>query len=361
LSITGTFSPWWRFGGSSQLQNPGPFADVWLGAAWQTESPVSAQAVACLSCHNQGNQYGKIDLVQASLRIDLFKALGCKANSDPPVKAAIEGGRFVVPFGAFYQQVNPGVYRAVTRPLIYNMGQRVNISNIGDAVLPMPYSDQGAVLNVAVPFDETTTAVFDGYVVGGLQGNLNGIDFIASRGYVDNNRSPSIGGRIAVGNKYLRVGGSALGGRFNPDALSGPPSPDMNYVVFGADAIFRYEDIFRIQFEYAERDSDRFGNVPGPMIFRERTGGSYLETELLLSRHWHLSLYARYDNMLRHSLLPPIGSQLPSGNFNIERLTYGLNWSLPGGSLLMFNLEQWYMPGGLANVNVAGIRWAAMF
>lgn len=362
LSLTGTFSPTWRGGGSSQLQDPGPFADVWVGGAWQSDSPVSGKATACLSCHNQGNQYGRLDLVEASIRLDLLKAFGCKGSgSGPQVKAAVEAGRFVVPFGAFYQQVNPGVYRAVSRPLIFNMGQRVNIGNLGDPVLPMPYSDQGAVFNLALPFDEKITAIFDAYAVGGLQGNLNGIDFIASRSYVDNNRSLSYGGRLSVGGKQLRLGASAITGRFNPDALAGPANPPMNYNLFGVDALFRYEDLLRIQFEYAERDTDRFGAIPAPAFFRERIGGSYLEGELLLSREWKLSLYGRYDNQLRSSLLPPPGSLLTTGNFNVERVTYGLNWSLPGGSLLMFNLEHWYLPAGLNSINVAGVRWAATF
>jgi len=159
----------------------------------------------------------------------------------------------------------------------------------------------------------------------------------------------------------LRLGTSVMGGRFGPDTGVGPQNQAMDYVLFGADAVFRWEDRLRVQCEYAQRNSDRFGNIPAPAMFQERVGGCYVEAEALLSRRRHLNIVARYDIQSRQSLLPPPGSQLPGGDFAVQRFTYGVNWTLPGGSLLMVNHEHWFLPDNLRSADVIGFRWALMF
>ncbi len=361
FSMTGTLSAMYRATGDGNLEDPGHFGDAWLGFAWQKQGPVSGRVTTCISCHSQGLQLGNIELVEACARLDLNKLLGAGEEDKSPIKANIEAGRFIVPFGAYYQQVNPGVNRAVTSPLIYNMGTRVYPNDLGDPVLPMPYSDSGASLNITAPFNDSTNITMNGYVVNGLNGGPGGIDFYQSRSYVDNNRWPSAGGRVTVGGANLRLGVSATGGRFNIDAGTGPLNQGMHYVIYGADAVFRWKDLIRVQFEYAERDSDRLQMNPTTSIFRDRIGGYYFEGEALVLRDWRISLFSRFDNQLTHSPSPPLGSQLTTGNFSVSRITYGVNWSLPGGSLLMVNLEQWLLPSGFNNINVLGVRWATTF
>lgn len=362
LSLMATVSPLWR-GGGPAVQDPGFFPKTWLGAAWQGKQAVSARVTTCTTCHTES----KFGLVEASVRFDLTKYLRSRdrvrsnCQRERQTDVAIEAGRFVVPFGAFYQQVNPGVYRTVSLPLIYNMGQRVYASDLGYPVLPMPYSDTGANTSIALPMANDLAATFDAYVVNGLQGGANGIDFIQTRQRLyDNNKTPSVGGRFTIGGRNLRLGTSVMGGRFNSNAGNGPFNQGMNYLVFGADAVFRWEDRLRLQFEYAQRNSDRLGTVPNS-IFSERVGGFYVEGEALISRRWNLSFLARYGAQSQHSLLPPTGSTLTTGNFAVERFTYGLNWTLPGGSLLMLNQEHWFLPGSLGSVDVFGVRWAATF
>jgi len=361
FSFTGTVSPTWR-GGATNLQDPGFFPGLWVGAAWQSKGPVSARATACITCHTNS----RADLVEASVRFDVAKHLRSHFEGDSQTDVAIEAGRFVVPFGAFYQQVNPSVYRTVTQPLIYNMGQRVDATNLspgllGYPVLPMPYSDTGSNLSVGLPIAENTTATFDAYLVNGLQGTSNGVDFVLTRQQLfDNNSRPAGGGRFTIGGKNLRLGTSVMGGRFNSNAGSGPFNQGMDYLIFGADAVFRWEDRLRLQFEYAQRNSDRLGTVPNS-IFTERVGGFYLECEALISRRWNMSFLARYDGQSTQSLSPPPGSTLTAANFTVQRFTYGLNWTLPGGSLLMVNEEHWFLPAGLGSVDVLGVRWAATF
>ena len=102
----------------------------------------------------------------------------------------------------------------------------------------------------------------DAYVVNGLQGSPVGIDFLESRDYLDNNSEPGVGGRITIGNQYLSLGSSMMAGRFNDDGVTGPLGDVLNYEIFGVDITARYQDLVRIEAEYAQRNSDRFLFVP---------------------------------------------------------------------------------------------------
>ena len=89
--------------------------------------------------------------------------------------------------------------------------------------------------------------------------------------------------------------------------------------------------------------------------------GYYLEAELLVLPKEHVSLFSRFDSQYHDSPLPVLGSQVATGEFGVKRFTYGVNWTLPGGSLLMINHEYWDMPQPLGHANVVGARWAATF
>ncbi|MFO0979167.1 MAG: hypothetical protein U0996_22345 [Planctomycetaceae bacterium] len=388
VTVFGTISPTLRTHGT-ELQNPGFFPDIWAGIAWEPQNgPVSAKAIACISCHNEHDEgyLSRIEIVQATLTLDLGQVIRgdsgksrnggsncsrCGEQSCLPasqfagqqgsdIEAFVNAGRLVVPFGAYSSQVNPGVYRTVSRPLIFNMGQRVYDENLGDPVLPMPFSDEGASLNLSVPLLDDVMAGMDVYVVNGLQGNSN-ISLDDSRDYVDNNRTPSVGGRWTLGTSALRLGTSVIGGQYNPQNGTGVDNRQLNYVIFGYDVSWKYQDIFRIQGEFAQRNTDAYYDFAGPQYGRDRVSGWYVESELLLSRSARLSALARWDEQSQRYAAWDPASTLPSAGFDVRRLTYGLNWTLPGGSLLMFNMEHWYLPGGFSDMDIAGVRWAASF
>ncbi|WP_254510269.1 hypothetical protein [Anatilimnocola floriformis] len=151
------------------------------------------------------------------LRLDLNKAIN-PCCAEPLVKASVEACRFIVPFGAFAQQSNPGVYRTVSKPLIYNMGLRVRDGDLGDPVLPMPYSDEGSVLSLGALVAGDTYVNWDSYVVNGLWAGIDGIDFDLSRDYVDNNNKPAVGTRVTLGSQMLKFGGSVMSGQSSPTA-----------------------------------------------------------------------------------------------------------------------------------------------
>ena len=105
----------------------------------------------CTTCHGASDEsasgfLSRFDLVDAAVRVDLGTLFN-KGECPREWALALDAGRLVVPFGAYSAQVNPGVYRTVSKPLIYNMGQRARDGDLGDSVLPMPYSDQGVNLS----------------------------------------------------------------------------------------------------------------------------------------------------------------------------------------------------------------------
>ncbi len=167
-------------------------------------------------------------------------------------KASLDAGRVVVPFDAFASQVNLDVFRTVTRPLMHNRGQRARDGQIGDPVLPMPDSDEGVNLNAELALAEEFTVTVDADVVNGLQGANDGIDFDASREYVDKNRSPATRARATFGTKRPRFGGSVVGGRIGPNGSLEVDNRGLDYVIYGADVTYRFEDLLRVQFEYSQ-------------------------------------------------------------------------------------------------------------
>jgi hypothetical protein len=357
FSLWATFSPTWREG-NDHMELPGFFPTTWVGVNWQSKGALSARATACVTCHTEPGNAHRIELVEAAMRVDLVNLI---CGRDAPVKAIVDAGRFIVPFGAFSAQVNPGVYRTVALPLIFTMGQRVFPGDLGDPVLPMPYADQGANLSASKPIGETGTATFDAYVVNGLRGNSNGIDFFDSRNYVSGNKEPAIGTRVTLGNQFVRLGSSLTAGRFNDDTGSGPQHQGLYYRIYGFDLQARYENLLRFQVEYANRDTDRIVSLPGQLLAREHVGGIYLEGEARLKKESKFSFLMRYDLLDHRSPVAPPGSTLTTGRFDVRRTTWGVNYQFAGASLLMFNYERWILPGPLPNLNVYGVRWVATF
>jgi len=202
----------------------------------------------------------------------------------------------------------------------------------------------------------------DGYLVNGLQGSSNGVDFLQSRNLLDGNDRVAGGGRLTVGDPYIRAGASFTAGRFDDPNASGVPA-GLYYTIYGFDVQGRYKRLFRFQFEYARRDSDRFGLLStGPGVFSEGVYGYYVEAE---ARPWdrcRVSLLARYDSQKRSSPAAPSGSALPNGFFNVERLTLGVNVELWHQSLLMIDYERWLVPEPAhRTADVFGLRYTITF
>jgi hypothetical protein len=363
LTAFATLSPQWR-GGSNHLQNSGFGPLTWVGASWQGKM-VSVRATFCITCHGvqEPGLISRVDPVEVAVHLDLSDFLDKHCHG---LKGGVDAGRFIVPFGAFSAQSDPSLYRTVSTPLIFNMGQRIFNQDLGFPVLPMPYADEGINLNLAAPLGDCgtgpITVTSDTYLVNGLEGSGNGIDFFQSRDLFDNNNRVAGGGRLTLGDPYIRAGASFTIGRFDdPNAALGPRGFD--YTIYGCDLQARYKRLLRCQFEYARRDGDRFGTLPnGPAVFSQGVFGYYVEAE---ARPWDkcpVSLLARYDSQTRSGPLAPSGSALPTGDFKVERTTLGVNIELWHQSLLMLNYERWLVPEPAhRRADVFGVRYTITF
>lgn len=359
MTISGTLSPTWR-GGNEHLQNGGFFPDVWVGINWDNGQHLSGRATACISCHTvEEGQGDRIEFVEAALRYDFshwFSECSC-CNQ----KAAVDAGRFVVPFGAFSSQSNPGVYRTVTRPLIYNMGQRVFDEDLGEPVIPMPYSDEGVDLSYSLDIGPGLRAALDTYVVNGLRADEAGISLDDSRDYVAFNTNPSCGARTTLSTDRFRLGASIIGGQSSPTDGIPDIADKFYYKIYGFDAAYTIPNVFRLQFEYARRDSDRGADLPDPVRITDEVRGYYFESEYWFPFCKQLSFLARWDVQDRHSLVPPPESSLDVSAFGIQRFTYGLNYTTKHAGTVMINHEHWNLPGGLDHTDVLGLRWVYTF
>lgn len=364
LAAFATVSPIWR-GGNNDLQNNGFGALAWIGASWQGKI-VSVRATACVSCHGvkEPGQISRIEPAEVAVHVDLSTYFDKQCKG---MKGSVDAGRFVVPFGAFSALSDPSLYRTVSTPLIFNMGQRLFDKDIGFPVLPMPYADEGINLNLSTPclFDcghGPVTITADGYLINGLEGNVNGIDFYQSRDLYDNNNRVAGGTRVTIGDPLVRAGASLMSGRY--DVPTPGLAEGLYYTIYGFDIQAKYKRLFRAVFEYARRDNDRFGILPaGPTIFSEGVYGYYAEAEIRpCGEKSKVSLLTRYDWQAHNSILPPSGSSLVEGHYHVERLTFGVNVELWHQSLLMFNYERWLTPEPFHRTSdIFGIRYTITF
>jgi len=325
------------------LENPGFFPDVWVTASYQSSGPWRATATVCTSCHARDNGAGNafsLELVEGSATLDLRHMFhGCRC--DDGHELLLKAGRFIVPFGAFAAMSNPGIYRTVTNPLMFNMGRRVLVpgSPPQQPVLPAPFSDEGIDLTCRAPVVGDLIFTADLYAVNGLQGTGPNI-FNRSRAYFDNNEDPSGGARLTLGSDFFRLGTSVLSGN-----LADQGQPHVYYTLAGGDATAQLTDRLRFYFEYAMRRQNSV-LVPGS---KETTLGTVTQLELRLWDQPYIGVLVRYDTLEHHNLT--------FGNDLLSRVTSGFNIGLPGGSLLMINHERWTPKGQDQHVDVFGVRW----
>jgi hypothetical protein len=203
----------------------------------------------------------------------------------------------------------------------------------------------------------------DAYLVNGLSGSSLGIDFLQSRNFADNNNRVAGGGRLTLGTPNVRAGASLTTGRFNDPAAPIAGAVDkLDYVIYGCDIRARYQRLFRLQAEYARRNSDRFDFfAAGPETFSEKVDGYYVEAEVRPWEKFPVSVVARYDVQDRRSPKAPITSMLAAGSFDVECVTWGINIELWRQSVLMLNHEHWFLPAPLKDADVFGVRYAITF
>lgn len=342
ISTSGTLAPYWR-GGNDNIENPNFFPDAWLTVDWQPEGRLRGRATACTSCHsNESGRSGfTLEMVEAYVALDMLGNSPC-ATQDPrcglQVNSEIRFGRVMVPFGG-YANANPSIQKAVTLPLMFNMGQQVERVGSRPPVLPMPYADEGALIhNVFRRCD--IVATLDIYGVNGLQASGPGIGFTASRSYTDNNTDVAFGSRATIGNKWLRVGGSWMSGRHH----TGVP---LSYHLAGIDSTLRIlDDDIRLHFEYALRRNDSSSGV------RQIAYGTVTEFDALLWSEPNLHFLCRYDTLEHRDFF---------GDASTRRFTWGVSSSALAGSRVMLNHEHWRFSDTRPTTDLLALRWVATF
>ncbi|MEM8670125.1 MAG: hypothetical protein AAGG48_21535 [Planctomycetota bacterium] len=345
LSVSGTFAPYWR-GGNDNLENPNFFPDTWLTVDWQPEGRLRGRATACMSCHaNESGRDGfTVEMVEAYVAFDLLGDRPC-ATRDPECGLQMESelrvGRMMVPFGD-YANAHPGTLRAVTLPLMFNMGQQVERVNSRPPVLPMPYADEGALIHNAFRFRDWRATIAL-YGVNGLQGAGAGVNFTRSRSYTDNNTDVGFGSRVTIGNDCFQFGASWMSGRMQDD---GSP-PKLAFHLTGVDGTANLlDDELRFHVEYAIRRNDSSLGV------RQIAHGTVTELDALLWQDPNVRMFCRYDTLEHRGFF---------GDFGIRRYTWGFSSTVIAGSRLMLNHEHWRFSDSPRNTDLVALRWIATF
>lgn len=253
-------------------------------------------------------------------------------------EVTLRAGRFVPGFGDFPARHDPANHLTSDKPLPYDMGRMLHLRDWNMSILPAPYVDSGMQIAWAPELGQDVGLELSAYVVGGLRASANAtdVDFIQSRSgdfyYVDNNSSPTVGGRVAVygttGDVTITAGVSAMYGTYDPDN-------ELDLLVLGADLVVRVNRV-ALRAEYLVRRTKMdLGDNPGE-TFRYGPGedGEYdpyflkqgFYGELTFPAGDLFELVGRVDGMRRQGNVT-IASALRSDSV-VLRYTLGTNITL---------------------------------
>lgn len=320
-----------RFAGSAQLdyllvptRNDGRnitldgfTAELSMKMTADVTDEVSVHVKTCYGCHG-------FEIGMAFVDINVADALTFRV------------GRFTPSFGDFPVRHDPANHRTSDKPLPYDMGRMLRLRDWNMSVLPAPYVDNGLEVRGrhygdSVDF-EYALSVFGGFRAGR---EATDIDFVQSRSgalyYVDNNSTPTVGGRLAMGFNLgnvgtLKLGLSGMYGTYDPDNK-------LDVLLLGTDLSLRLGD-FSLRTEYLIRrtkmglgddPTETFYYGPGedgtydPYFLKD---GWYAETEYVVADDW--TLVGRFDGMRRRGNVP-VGSALRKSSL-VFRYTAGFNW-----------------------------------
>jgi hypothetical protein len=220
-------------------------------------------------------------------------------------------GRFTPQFGAFPIRHDPANHRTSDKPLPYDMGRMLRLTDWNMGVLPSPWVDNGVELSGAHFFTEGVQLDYAAYAVLGPRAGNDASDFeykLSRSGeayYVDNNSRPSLGARVALNlvqqTTAVTAGLSAMAGTYDPENK-------LRYEIAGADLAVQFARIF-LRTEYLLRRTDmalgtdpsaRFKYGPGkngrydPSFLKH---GFYAELELPVTDR--IDAIVRWDGLRR--------------------------------------------------------------
>ncbi|MFN0250924.1 MAG: hypothetical protein ACKV2T_28885 [Kofleriaceae bacterium] len=270
----------------------GATAEVSLKIAMDFNHRVSANVKTCLGCHGV-----EVGMAYFDLRIaDEFN---------------IRVGRFTPAFGEFPLRHDPANHRTSDKPLPYDMGRMLRITEWNEGVLPAPWVDNGIEINGTHFFGERLQLDYAAYAIGGPRAGADPLDFDFKQSrsgesyYVDNNSRPTLGAQVVASfvteTTTISAGLSYMGGTYDPEHR-------LPFSIGAAHLVLRARDIYiraeyvtrRTKMSLGEDPSARFKYGPGaggmydPYFVKD---GGYLELEIPLTTR--LTVIAREDGLRR--------------------------------------------------------------
>ena len=270
----------------------GATVEVSLKLAMDFSSHISSNVKVCVACHG-------FEVGMAFFDLRVADQLNFRV------------GRFSPAFGEFPLRHDPANHRTSDKPLPYDMGRMVRMTEWNQGVLPAPWVDNGIEVNGTNFFGDHLQVDYAAYLVGGPRAGANPMDFDfrASRSgenyYIDNNSRPAYGGQLVMtvmsGGTSLALGASMMRGTYDPEHRN-------RFAIYGAHAVFRVRDIF-FRAEYLSRltemsltdnPAERFKYGAGddemydPNFVKD---GAYAEVEIPVGKR--LSFVLREDGMRR--------------------------------------------------------------
>lgn len=279
---------------------------------------IAVQVKTCYGCHG-------------------FEIGAAYVDFRPADDVVLRAGRFTPAFGDFPVRHDPANHLTSDKPLPYDMGRMLHLRDWNMSVLPAPYVDSGLQVGWTPRLGDDVDLELEAYVVGGLRGNSDAtdVDFVQSRSgdfyYVDNNSSPTVGGRVAlranVGDGLLAFGASAMYGTYDPDN-------ELDVLLLGADFVLRFES-WALRAEYLVRRTRMALGADPASSFRYGPGadGTYDPFSLKQGFYGELSFplgpvegVARVDGLRRTGNVA-LSSELRKDSL-VVRYTLGTNFTI---------------------------------
>ncbi|HUS30929.1 MAG TPA: hypothetical protein VMZ53_20605 [Kofleriaceae bacterium] len=270
----------------------GATAEVSMKLAMDFSSKISANVKMCVACHG-------VEVGMAYFDIRLADEMNVRV------------GRFTPSFGEFPVRHDPANHRTSDKPLPYDMGRMLRITEWNEGVLPAPWVDNGIEINGTHFFGEHVQTDYAVYAIGGPRAGSDPVDFDFKRSrsgesyYIDNNSRPAIGGQlsasIATDTTTTSIGASMMRGTYDPEHR-------LPFAIYGAHAVFRVRDVFlraeylwrRTKMSLGDDPMERFRYAPGstgmfdPYFVKD---GAYAELEIPAGPR--VTLIWREDGMRR--------------------------------------------------------------
>lgn len=217
-------------------------------------------------------------------------------------------GRFSPSFGAFNIRHDPANHATSDKPLPYDMGRMLRLTEWNLGVLPSPFPDNGVEIDGTHWFGERAQLDYAVYAVSGFRAPTGAIDLnwmqSQTRGgnMIDNNGRPAGGARVAGTFRFgdandLTVGGSVMFGTWDP-------ANNYTYLIAGGDAAarigrtqLRLEYLVRRQTFPADPTVPFKLPVPASGVDQFEKHGAYLEIERSMTDT--VTLLVRADGLYR--------------------------------------------------------------